>query len=60
MYFRRSIEVGIAPAGGSPPRDVALSASVLGAVVVTIGAFIAAGPLLDVARDAVFSLGFPH
>jgi NADH-quinone oxidoreductase subunit N len=60
MYFRRSIEVRVAPAGGSPPRDLALSASVLGALVVTIGAFIAAGPLLDVARDAVSSLGFPH
>ena len=60
MYFRRSIEVRVAPAGGSPPQDPALSASVLGAVVVTIGAFIAAGPLLDVARDAVSSLGFPH
>jgi NADH-quinone oxidoreductase subunit N len=60
MYFRRSIEVRVAPAGGSPPHDLALSASVLGAAVVTIGAFLAAGPLLDVARDAVFSLGFPH
>jgi NADH-quinone oxidoreductase subunit N len=60
MYFRRSIEVRVAPAGGSPPQDLALSASVLGGVVVTIGAFIAAGPLLDVARDAVSSLGFPH
>ena len=60
MYFRRSIEVGVAPVGGSPPHDLALSTSVLGAVVVTIGAFIAAGPLLDVARHAVSSLGFPH
>jgi hypothetical protein len=30
------------------------------AVVVTIGSFVAAGPLLDVARDAVSSLGFPY
>ena len=60
MYFRRSIEVRVAPAGGSPPRDLAVSASVLGAAVVTIGAFVAAGPLLDIARDAVSSLGFPH
>jgi hypothetical protein len=60
MYFRRSIEVRMAPAGGSPPRDWALSASVVGAVVVTIGSFIAAGPLLDIARDAASSLGFPH
>jgi NADH-quinone oxidoreductase subunit N len=60
MYFRRSIEVGIAPAGGSPPRDWALSAAVGAAVVVTVGSFIAAGPLLDLARDSVSFLGFPH
>ena len=60
MYFRRSIEVRLAPAGGSPPRDWALSATVVAAVVVTIGSFVAAGPLLDVARDAVSSLGFPY
>jgi NADH-quinone oxidoreductase subunit N len=60
MYFRRSIEMRVAPAGGSPPRDWALSGSVLGAVVVTIGSFIAAGPLLDLTRHAASSLGFPH
>jgi hypothetical protein len=60
MYFRRSIEVRMAPAGGSPPRDWVLSAAVTGAVVVTIGSFFAAGPLLDIARDAVSSLGFPY
>jgi NADH-quinone oxidoreductase subunit N len=60
MYFRRTIEVRMAPAGGSPPRDWALSATILGAVVVTIGSFIAAGPLLDIARDAVSFLEFPY
>jgi NADH-quinone oxidoreductase subunit N len=60
MYFRRSIEVRMAPAGGSPPRDWALSLTVTGAVVVTIGSFIAAGPLLDIARDAVSFLSFPY
>jgi NADH-quinone oxidoreductase subunit N len=60
MYFRRSIEVRVAPAGGSPPRDWALSAAVGAAVVVTVGSFVAAGPLLDIARDSVFFLGFPH
>jgi hypothetical protein len=59
-YFRRSIEVRLAPAGGSPPRDWALSATVVAAVVVTVGSFVAAGPLLDIARDAVSSLGFPY
>jgi hypothetical protein len=31
-----------------------------GAVVVTVGSFIAAGPLLDISRHAVSFLGFPH
>jgi NADH-quinone oxidoreductase subunit N len=60
MYFRRSIEVRMAPAGGSPPRDWALDLTVTGAVIVTIGSFIAAGPLLDIARDAVSFLSFPY
>jgi hypothetical protein len=29
-------------------------------VVVTVGSFVAAGPLLDIARDSVSFLGFPH
>ena len=60
MYFQRSVEVRVAPAGGSPPRDWALSAAVTAAVVVTVGSFVAAGPLLDIARDSVSFLGFPH
>jgi NADH-quinone oxidoreductase subunit N len=60
MYFRRPVEVGVAAAGGSPPRDRGLSVAVLGAVVVTVGSFVVAGPLLDIARDSVSFLGFPH
>jgi NADH-quinone oxidoreductase subunit N len=60
MYFRRSIEVRVAPAGGSPPGDWMLSMAVGAAAVVTVGSFVAAGPLLDIARDSVFFLGFPH
>jgi NADH-quinone oxidoreductase subunit N len=59
MYFQPA-EVGLVAAGGSPPRDLALDGSVLLAVVVTIGSFIAAQPLLDIARDAVAFLPFPH
>jgi NADH-quinone oxidoreductase subunit N len=58
MYFQSAVRV--APAGGSPPRELALGTSVLGAVVVTIGSFIAAQPLLDIATDAVSFLPFPH
>jgi NADH-quinone oxidoreductase subunit N len=60
LYFRRPIEVRVAPAGGSPPRDAGLSFTVAAAVVVTIGSFVVAGPLLDIARDSVDFVGFPH
>jgi NADH-quinone oxidoreductase subunit N len=59
MYFQPA-RLTVAPAGGSPPRDLALSTSVLLAVVVTIGSFVAAQPLLDIARDAVSVLHFPY
>ena len=59
MYFQ-SGAVRVAPAGGSPPRELALGTSVLLAVVVTIGSFVAAQPLLDIATDAVSFLSFPH
>jgi NADH-quinone oxidoreductase subunit N len=59
MYFQPAA-IGVAPAGGSPPRELALGTSVLLAVVVTIGSFVAAQPLLDIATDAVSVLSFPH
>ena len=59
MYFQPA-RLTVAPAGGSPPRDLALGTSVLLSVVVTIGSFVAAQPLLDIARDAVAVLQFPH
>ena len=60
MYFQRPVEVRVAPAGGSPPRDVGLSLTILLAVAVTVGSFIVAQPLLDIARHSVSFLGFPH
>jgi NADH-quinone oxidoreductase subunit N len=59
MYFQPT-SLRVAPAGGSPPRELALGSSVLLAVVVTIGSFVAAQPLLDLASDAVQVLQFPH
>jgi NADH-quinone oxidoreductase subunit N len=56
--FMQPPELRVAPAGGSPPRDLPLTAAVAGALVVTIGSFVAADPLLDVARDAAASLPF--
>jgi hypothetical protein len=45
--------------GGSPPPDRPLVAAVAASVVVAVGSFVAAGPLLDIARDAVAFLPFP-
>jgi NADH-quinone oxidoreductase subunit N len=58
MFMRESSELQLAPAGGSPPRDRALETGVVVTVVVTIGSFFAAQPLLDVAAAAARSLPF--
>ena len=47
------------PAGGSPPRDGLLVGAVAAAALVAVGSFVAADPLVDVARDAVAFLPFP-
>jgi NADH-quinone oxidoreductase subunit N len=57
--FMQPPELTVAPAGGSPPRDLSLQAAVLAALVITVGSFVAADPLLDVARDAAETLRFP-
>jgi NADH:ubiquinone oxidoreductase subunit 2 (subunit N) len=59
MYMQPG-EMRLAPAGGSPPRDVALHMGVGLALLVTVGSFLAADPLIDIARDAVDLLAFPH
>jgi NADH-quinone oxidoreductase subunit N len=56
MYMRPAAELTLAPAGGSPPREILLSASVFAALVVNVGAFFAVQPLIDLARDAAGSL----
>ena len=56
MYFRDSAELQLAPAGGSPPREVLLSAGVGICLVVTVGSFFAVQPLIDVARSAAHAL----
>jgi NADH-quinone oxidoreductase subunit N len=52
MYMRPSAELGLAPVGGSPPREGLLQASVFAAMAVNVGAFFAVQPLIDLARDA--------
>lgn len=58
LYMRSGTELRLAPAGGSPPRDLALGVAIAAAVVVTVGSFFAVQPILDVAADAAASLPF--
>jgi NADH-quinone oxidoreductase subunit N len=52
LYFRTPAELQLAPAGGSPPRELFLQAAVAGALVVTVGSFFAVEPIVDLARHA--------
>jgi NADH-quinone oxidoreductase subunit N len=47
------------PAGGSPPKDRLLDLAVALALVVGVGSFFAADPLIDVITDAVEFLPYP-
>ena len=58
LYMRSGAELRLAPAGGSPPREIALGLAVAAAVVVTVGSFVAVEPILDLASDAASSLSF--
>jgi NADH-quinone oxidoreductase subunit N len=59
MYFRDSAELQLAPAGGSPPRDVWLTTAVTACLTVTVVSFFAVQPLIDVATSAAHSLPVP-
>jgi NADH:ubiquinone oxidoreductase subunit 2 (subunit N) len=56
MYFRESAEMQLAPAGGSPNREVVLGVGVVLCIVVTVGSFFAVQPLIDVAKTAAQAL----
>jgi NADH-quinone oxidoreductase subunit N len=58
LYMRSGIELRAAPAGGSPPRETLLQASVVACLGVTVGTFFAVQPLIDLARDAAEQLPF--
>jgi NADH-quinone oxidoreductase subunit N len=58
MFMRESTELQLAPAGGSPPRDVALGTAIVACAVVVIGSFIAVQPLSDLASSAAEALPF--
>jgi NADH-quinone oxidoreductase subunit N len=52
MYMRPSEELQLAPAGGSPPPERALSSGVGACLVVAVGSFFAVQPLIDLAGHA--------
>ena len=55
LYLRPGAELQFA-AGGQPPRDLLLQAGTIACVVVVIGSFFAAQPLIDLATKAVASI----
>jgi len=56
MYLRDATELQLAPAGGSPPREVVLSTGIVVCAIITIGTFFAVQPLIDVCRAAASAL----
>ncbi len=57
LYMRSEAELQLAAAGGAPPRDVLLSISVAISLGVVVASFVFVEPLVDLAADAVASLG---
>jgi NADH-quinone oxidoreductase subunit N len=57
--YSRPSRLALAPAGGSPPRDLALDVAIVAALVVGVGTFFAVDPLVNVIEDAVSSLPYP-
>jgi NADH-quinone oxidoreductase subunit N len=58
MFLRDRVELQLVPAGGSPPRDLALGTGVAICLAVTVGSFFAVQPLIDVAHSAASALPF--
>jgi NADH-quinone oxidoreductase subunit N len=58
LYMRSTLELRPAPAGGSPPREGLLQASVVACLAVTVASFFAVQPLIDLAKDAAGQLPF--
>jgi len=58
LYMRPGAAFAV-PAGGQPPRELALSAAVVASVVVVVGSFFAVEPLIDLALEAAASLSYP-
>ena len=56
--YMRMPEVQLAPVGGSPPRETVLQTAVVACMAVTVGAFFAVQPLIDVTEKAAAQLPF--
>ena len=58
MYMRPSEELQLAPAGGSPPRELLLQIVAGTCVAITVATFVFVQPLLDLAQKAVAALPY--
>ena len=58
MYTRVG-RLAALPAGGSPPRDLALETAIVLSLIVAVGSFFAVDQLIELARDATSFLPFP-
>ncbi len=59
LYMRPAV-ARLVPAGGQPPRELALSAAVVASLAVVVVSFFAVEPLIDLAQMAAESLGYPY
>jgi NADH-quinone oxidoreductase subunit N len=57
--YTRPARLAVAPAGGSPPRDLALDTTIVASLVVAVGSFFAVDKLIELARQATEFLPFP-
>ncbi|CAN5184393.1 NADH-quinone oxidoreductase subunit N [soil metagenome] len=58
LYIRTAPDTRLVAVGGSPPRDLVLGTAVGLAAAVTVGSFVFAQPILELASDAAQSLAF--
>jgi NADH-quinone oxidoreductase subunit N len=58
--YMRAAPSQVAPVGGQPPRELALTVAVLASLAVVVVTFFAVEPLADLAQVAVESLTFPY
>ena len=55
IFMRSPTGLQLAPSGGRPPRETALSVAVLACLAITVASFFAVQPIIDLAKHAVTS-----